>query len=113
MRYENSAGALPTSVAEQNLRCCMRTKVNKVDNYPLANLNYETYGWPKVIYQWSNQCNMDYPAYFGGGFKSLPNYSVGTAVNGALTVTFENADSNVTGTPVKTVEYYQYCDGAM
>ena len=43
----------------------------------------------------------------------MPAYKSGTPSGGNLTVTYSAADTNVANTPDATVEYNQYCDGAM
>ena len=49
--YVYPANAVPgtaTTTAEKAKRCCMRTKTNTVNNWPLANLNATQFGWSKV-----------------------------------------------------------------
>ena len=52
-QYLDSNGAIASTTAEKNLRCCLRTEITKNDNYPLGYANAELYGWPKVVPNYS------------------------------------------------------------
>ena len=72
-----------TTDAEKAKRCCMHTKLSKNDNYDVALASAEVYGWPRVVYQYSQTCNMDYPSWLDStntvsGYKSVANYKSGS-----------------------------------
>ena len=76
----------------------MRTYNSKNDNYDVALTSAEVYGWPRVVYQYSQTCNINYPSWLDStntltGYKSVANYKSGTQSNGAI---FLDVDVNPT-----------------
>ena len=59
-----------TTDAEKAVRCCMHTYISKNDNYDVALTSAEVYGWPRVVYQYSQTCKVA-----GFGFKNMDKES--------------------------------------